>query len=147
MTDATPATPGPIPPPPQRRSHGCLWGCLGAALIVIVVIGGTAGYFGCYFYSGLKSDATMQTVMHVVSGDQVARAVLGDNITVTNLESSSVNADLNGKTNSYVAHLKGSKGDGTLSVTVNTPRGSKPVITTLLLTGPDGHQDNIQPGG
>jgi hypothetical protein len=147
MTDTAPATPGPIPPPPPRRSHGCLWGCLGAALLAIVVIGGSIGYFGWYLYSGFKSDATLQTVMRVVSGDQIARAVLGDNITITNLNSSSVNADLSGKTNSYVAHLKGSKAEGMLAVTVITPHGGKPAITTLLLTGPDGHQYNLQTGG
>jgi hypothetical protein len=147
MTDTAPAIPGPILPPPPRRSHGCLWGCLGAALLAIIVIGGSVGYFGWYLYSGFKSDATLQTVMHVVSGDQVAHAVLGDNITITNLESSSVNADLSGKTNSYVAHLKGSKAEGTLAVTVVTTHGGKPAITTLLLTGPDGHQYNLQTGG
>lgn len=147
MTDTAPATPGPIPPPPPRRSHGCLWGCLGAALLAIVVAGGAFGYLGWYLYSGFKSDATLQTVMRVVSGDQVARAVLGNDITVTNLESSSVNADLSGKTNSYVAHLKGSKAEGTLSATVVTPHGGKSAITTLLLTGPDGHQYNLQTGG
>jgi len=147
MTVAAPSTPGPIPPPPRRNSHGCLWGCLAASLIAIVVIGGGLGYFGWYFYSGFKSDATLKNVMDVVASDQIARAILGDDITVTNLESSSVNADLESKTNRYVAHLKGTRGEGTLSATVITPHGGKPTITGLLLVGPDGHQYNLLTGG
>src|SRR6266481_4387395 len=80
LTDAT--IPGPLPPPPPR-SHGCLWGCLAAAIIAIVAIVGVASYTGWYFTSGFKNDVTLHAVMNVVNGDQIARAVLGDNIQIT----------------------------------------------------------------
>lgn len=143
MTDASHATPGPLPPPPPR-SHGCLWGCLIAALIAILAIVGVVSYTGWYFYNGFKNDPALHAVMGTVNGDQIARAVLGDNIQITNIEGSTINSDLNtGKTVTYVAHLKGSKGEGTLNVTIETPNGGNTRVTVLMLTGPDGHKYDL----
>ncbi len=47
MTDI--AAPGPLPPPPPRSGHGCLWGCLIAGLIAIVAVVGAFSYLGWYF--------------------------------------------------------------------------------------------------
>jgi hypothetical protein len=138
LTDAEFATPGPLPPPPRRSEHGCLFGCLVAAAIAITAVIGVFSYFGWYFYSGFKENPTLHAVMSVVNGDQVARSVLGDNIQITNLEGSSFSADTRtGKRESYVAHLKGSRGEGTLSVTIETGSGLNH-ITSMILTGPDG---------
>ncbi len=142
MTDASHATPGPLPPPPHR-SHGCLWGCLIAAVIFIAAVVGILSYTGWYFYSGFKDNPALKTVMTSVNGDQIARSVLGDHIEITNIESSSFNSDLNtGTTNSYVAHLKGSKGEGTLAVTIHTHNGQTSV-TQLILTGPTGQKYDL----
>jgi hypothetical protein len=155
LTDTAHATPGPLPPQPHR-SHGCLWGCLIAALVAIVAIVGAVSYTGWYLYTGFKNDPTLHAVIGVVNNEGVARAVLGNNITITNVEGSSFNTDLNtGKTVSYVAHLKGSKGEGTLNITVVTPKGGAAHTTVLMLTGPDGHkydllntgEDSIAPAG
>jgi len=138
LTDADFTTPGPLPPPPRHSEHGCLWGCLIAAAIAITAIVGVFGYFGWYFYSGFQDNSTLHEVMSVVNADQTARAVLGDNIHITNLEGSSFSADTRtGKRESYVAHLKGSTGEGTLNVTIETGAGLNH-ITSMILTGPDG---------
>lgn len=143
MTDTAHATPGPLPPPP-RRSHGCLWGCLIAALVAIVAIVGGVTYTGWYFYNGFKNDPMLHAVMSTVNGDGAAREVLGNNITITNIEGSSINTDTNsGKTVTYVAHLKGSKGEGTLNITVETPNGGAAHTTVLTLTGPDGQKHDL----
>jgi hypothetical protein len=146
LSDPSHATPGPLPPPPPSSGHGCLWGCLVAAAIAITAIVGAISYGGWYFYSGFKHNPTLQNVMAVVNGDQVARAVLGDHIEITNLESSSFSDDSKtGNHSSYVAHLKGSKGEGTLSVSVDRTSGT-PRITSMELTGPDGHKYDLVAG-
>ena len=138
MSDADFATPGPLPSQPRRSEHGCLWGCLIAAAIAIAAIVGAFSYFGWYFYSGFKESPTLHAVMSVVNTDQTARAVLGEHITITNLEGSSFSEDLRtGRRETYIAHVRGSKGEGTLSVTVQTEQGMNH-ITSMLLTGPDG---------
>ena len=138
MTDTSHATPGPLPPPPPRSGHGCLWGCLIAAVIAIVAIVGAMSYGGWWLYSGFRNDPTLHAVINTVNGDQIARAVLGDNIQITYLESSNIAEDLaTGKHASYVAHLRGTKGEGTLAVTVDAT-GDRTHITSMILTGPDG---------
>ncbi len=147
LTDAAHTTPGPIPPQP-RRSHGCLWGCLIAALVAIVAIVGAISYTGWYFYNGFKNDPALLAVVHTLNGDGVAHTVLGDNITITHIEGSSINADINtGKTVSYVAHLKGSRGEGTLNITIVTPKGGNAHTSMLTLTGPDGRKYDLLNGG
>src|ERR1700690_3339920 len=87
LTNPSPTTPGPLPPYPNRSGHGCLWGCLFAALIAITAIVGAFSYFGWYFYSGYKENPTLAMVMTVVNGDERARSGLGDNIKITALHS------------------------------------------------------------
>ncbi len=137
------ATPGPLPPPPLRSGHGCLWGCLAAALIAIVALVGTFGYLGWYLSSGFKNDATLTMVIGTVNGNQIARSVLGDHIEIAGLSSTSVQSTLaTGTTASYVARLKGARAEGTLEATVVThDRASH--ITVLLLTGPDGRRYDL----
>ena len=138
MSDADFTTPGPLPPQPRRSEHGCLWGCLIGAAIAIAAIVGMFSYFGWYFYSGYKESPTLHAVMSVVKADQTARAVLGEHIEITNLEGSSISEDLrSGRHESYIAHLRGSKGEGTLSVTVQV-ESEMNRITAMVLTGPDG---------
>jgi hypothetical protein len=137
LTD-TSHTQGPLPPPPPRSGPGCLSGCLLAGAIALVVIVGAISYFGWYFYSGFKDNPTLHSVMRVVNGDVIARSVLGDHIEITNLESSSFSEDTtSGKHVSFVAHLRGSRGEGTLAATVDTTNALDH-ITSMVLTGPDG---------
>jgi len=136
-------TPGPLPPPPPRSGHGCLWGCGIAAFIVVAALVGTFSYLGWYLYSGFKNDTTLKTVMTTVNADQTARAALGDNIVVTSVSSTSINSSTEtGTTASYIAHVKGSRAEGTLEATVVTQHKVRR-ITILVLTGPDGRRYNL----
>ncbi|HUO90921.1 MAG TPA: cytochrome c oxidase assembly factor Coa1 family protein [Rhizomicrobium sp.] len=146
MTDTAPTTPGPLPPAPRER-HGCLYGCLIAAGIFLVVLIGGFSWMGWYFYSGFKNNATLKSVVVELNNNQVARSVLGDNIEITSLSSSNFSADLStGKTESYVAHVKGSKGEGTLSISAETPPRGQTHITKLSLIGPDGREYDLLSG-
>lgn len=139
MTDTDFAMPGPLPPPPQRARHGCLWGCLIAAAIAITAFAGAISYFGWFLNSGYKNNSTLHAVMSVVNADPIARSVLGDNIRITSLEGTGFSADTRtGKRESYAAHVQGSRGEGRLSVTVET-QGGMNRITSMVLTGPDGN--------
>ena len=126
------------PLPTRGSGHGCLWGCLIAAVIAIAAVVGAMSYGGWWLFSGFKNDPTLHTVMDTVNGDRIAHAVLGDNIEITSLASSSFNSDTTTGTHaSYVARVKGSKGEGTLAITADTVSG-RTRITSIVLTGPDG---------
>ena len=143
MTDASHATPGPLPPQPRHSGHGCLWGCLFAALIAITAIVGAFSYFGWYFSSGYKEQSDAGDGETQVNGDQIAQAVLGDNIQITALHSSSIMQDTNtGRHEAYIASVKGSKAEGSVSVSVDTS-GKMKRITSLILTGPDGRSYDL----
>lgn len=126
------------PFPPTGSGHGCLWGCLIAAVIAIAAVVGAMSYGGWWLISGFKNDPTLHIVMDKVNGDRIAHAVLGDNIEITSLASSSFNSDTaTGTHASYVARVKGSKGEGTLAITADTVSG-RTHVTSIVLTGPDG---------
>lgn len=134
MTDAS----RPIGPVPRGTGHGCLWGCLIAAAVIIAALVGTMSYTGWWLFSGFRSDPALQAVMETVNNDRVARAVLGDNIEITSLTSSSVSSDTTTGTHAaYVAQVKGGKAEGTLAITLDKVSG-RTHVTSLVLTGPDG---------
>ncbi|MEJ0026743.1 MAG: cytochrome c oxidase assembly factor Coa1 family protein [Rhizomicrobium sp.] len=141
MTDV--ATPGPLPPPPARSGHGCLWGCLTAALIAVVALVGTFSYFGWYLTNGFKNDATLKVVVAAVNENQFARSMLGDNIEVTGVSSTTVSTVAgSGTTASYIVHLKGSRAEGTLEASVVT-HDNVSHVTSLVLTGPSGRRYDL----
>ena len=124
LTDASHATPGPLPPPPAARRHGCLWGCLIAIGIFLLCAVGGGYYIYYYLNHAVKDTATVKAAIVLVDNDQDARAVLGDNIAVTGASSFSSSSDLaTGSKESYVVHVKGSKGEGELTIDADTPKG------------------------
>jgi len=134
LTDAS----RPIGPGPRGAGHGCLWGCLIAAAIAIVVTIGAMSYTCWWLFSGFRSDPALHLVMETVNSDRIARAVLGDNIEITSLASSSITSDTASGTHAYyVARVKGSKAEGMLAITLDTVAGHTHV-TSEVLTGPDG---------
>ena len=95
-------------------------------------------YTGWWLFSGFRSDPALHAVMETVNGDRIARAVLGNNIEITSLASSSVTSDTTSGTHaSYVARVKGSKAEGTLAITLDEVAGHTHV-TSVVLSGPDG---------
>ena len=142
MTDAN----RPIGPAPRGAGHGCLWGCLIASAVIIVAVVGTMSYTGWWLFSGFRNDPALHMVMARVNGDRIARAVLGDNIEITSLSSSSVISDTTTGTHaSYVARVKGSKAEGTLAITLETVSG-RTHVTSVVLTGPDGSTYDLTTG-
>jgi cytochrome oxidase complex assembly protein 1 len=128
----------PIGPGPRGAGHGCLWGCLIAGAIAIAVVVATMSYTGWWLFSGFRTDPALHTVMETVNSDRIARAVLGDNIEITSLASSSVTSDTaTGTHASYVARVKGSKAEGMLAITLDRVSG-RTHVTSVVLTGPDG---------
>jgi hypothetical protein len=138
LTDAGHASPGRYPPAPYRSGHGCLWGCLIAVLIALGVFAVAISYSGWWLTSGFKSNKTLHFVVETINSEQIARAVLGDNIRIVDLQSSSISSDTTtGTHEAFVARVQGSKAEGTLNVTVETRSGNSR-ITSMILTGPDG---------
>jgi hypothetical protein len=124
LSDASHAAPGPLPPPPPHRGHGCLWGCLIAAgIFAMLAVGG--GYYAYYFLNhAVKDTPTVKAAIVQLDNDQAARALLGDNIEVIGATSFSSSSDLTtGSRESYVVHVKGSKGEGELTIDADTPKG------------------------
>ena len=144
MSDA-PATPGPLPPPPRSGGHGCLWGCLIAVLIVVALFVVGFGYLGWFWASGFKDDAGLHAVAVTLNADPTARSVLGDGIAVEGVSSFSLNSNLSGKHESFVATVKGAKAAGQITTELDIAHGKTSIIT-LILTGPDGHQYNLAGG-
>ncbi len=136
LTDASHATPGPVPPPPPQRSHhGCLWGCLIAVgIFLLLAVGG--GYYVYYYLNhAVKDTPTVKAAIVQLDNDQAARAVLGDNIEVTGASSFSSSSDLaTGSKESYVVHVRGSKGEGDFAIDADTPKGGTLHFDRLSLT-------------
>jgi hypothetical protein len=133
LTDAY-ASPG----RPARSGHGCLWGCLVAALVVVGLIGVAINYSDWWLTSGFNGGKTLHLVIETINRDQIARSVLGDNIRIVDLQSSTFASDTaSGTHEAYMARVQGTRAAGTLSVTVDTV-SSKSRITSMILTGPDG---------
>ncbi|MBL6938357.1 MAG: hypothetical protein ISS15_02060 [Alphaproteobacteria bacterium] len=125
MTDAH-ATPGPVPPPPPARRHGCLYGCLIAVGIFLVAGIGGAFYLYHYMNTALKDAPTVKAAIVQLNNDQEARALLGDNIEVTGASSFNSSTDLStGSKESYTVHVKGTKGEGDYTIEADTPRGGQ----------------------
>jgi hypothetical protein len=132
MADAY-ASPGRL-----RSGHGCLWGCLVAALIAAGLVFVAISYSSWWLTSGYQGGKTLHLVVDTLNSDRIARSVLGDNIRIVDLQSSTFASDtISGSREAYIVRVQGSRAAGTLAVTVDTMSG-KSRITSMLLTGPDG---------
>lgn len=132
-------TPEPVP----RRSHGCLWSCLGAVLLVAAVAGGIVLYGGWLFSQGFKHDHNLETAMAAVRASPVAQAVLGDGIAIESMQSETFSAITGkGKTVSYTVKLKGNRAEGQLHVMLHSTGGDMKIVS-MVLTGPDNERYNL----
>ena len=132
------SAPSALPPPP-RRGHGCLWGCL--AVIVIVSLPAVIG--GWFFWHGYRYDPALQTATDLLRHDGTAHLVLGDDIRVTGVENRNFSFALGlYSQNKYTVDLEGSRGSGTLDIDSHTDQGGVK-IDSLRLTGPDGRRYDL----
>jgi hypothetical protein len=145
LTDA-PANPGPLPPPPPARGHGCLWGCLIAVLIVVAAAVGGVFYLKWFMTNGFKNDAGLKAVMQTVNANPTARSVLGGDIKLDSITSVNISNTFSaGEHAHYILVVTGSKASGTLEAAVQVMHG-KATILALALTGPDGHRYDLSDG-
>jgi len=132
-------TPEPVP----RRSHGCLWGCLGSLAVVAAIAGGLIVYGGWFFAQGYKSDRNLDTAMAALRTNPVAHAVLGDGIAIESMESETFSAVTGkGKTVSYTVKLRGNRAEGQLHVMLHSAGGDMKIVS-MVLTGPDNERYNL----
>ena len=132
-------TPEPVP----RRSHGCLWGCLGSLAVVAAIAGGLIVYGGWFFAQGYKSDGNLDTAMAALRTNPVAHAVLGDGIAIESMESETFSAVTGkGKTVSYTVKLRGNRAEGQLHVMLHSAGGDMKIVS-MVLTGPDNERYNL----
>ena len=126
----------------RPRSHGCLWGCLGVLLVVMLPVIVSWGYGAWFLYRGFRESPMMRTAIEMMQQDGLAQRVMGRPITVTGVEGNSFSfATGIGARNAYVLRLEGARGAGTLAVTAHT-EGAKAKLDAMILTGPDGqHYD------
>jgi hypothetical protein len=136
-----------VPPPPRRR-HGCLWGCVGILVLAAALIAAFVSYSDWFFSSGYKSNPQIQTALTVVRGNTVAHAVLGDAIAMESVESETLTAVKgHGKTVAYTIHLKGSRAEGRLHVMFHSDGKKGMTIVSMILTGPDDQRYNLTSSG
>lgn len=127
---------------PPRRSHGCLWGCLGI-IVILCLPGAIAGWF---FWQGYRHDPALQAAVELVRRDGIARQVLGRNIHMTGLAASASTFFGLSQENDAVIDLEGSLGQGTLEVRSHATQGGFK-IDSLYLSGPDGRRYNLMKHG
>ena len=129
--------------PPRRKSGGCLWGCLGVVLIVLLVFGGLFGFGAWFLHRNIENDSRLQTIMAIVRNNPRAQAVLGSDIRIAGIESRTfVMATGAGKTASYTVRLVGSRGEGVLEAKLDLNH-ARPKVTSMVLTGSDGHPHTL----
>ena len=136
---------------PQRRSNGCLWGCLIVMLLASLPFILAGGYGAWFLWDGYRRDPVLRVAGELVRKDGMARQVLGNNITITGIESNIFSWMPGEASTAYDVGLEGSKGNGRLSVTAHSGAGA-PVLDSAILTGPDGRRydllkHRILPGG
>lgn len=124
--------------PPPRRRHGCLRGIVAAAIAVAVMGAAVLGFGAWFFYKSFSQDDRVQTIMAAVRDNDEAKAVLGDNIKLLQVEWRSYSfATGRGSTASYVLKLTGSNGTAEVKAELDLS-GARPKIKTLLLIDADG---------
>jgi hypothetical protein len=131
---------------PPRRSHGCLWGCLGLAVILLLpflLLGG----FGSWFLSGdYRDDPALRAAAAIAGHSLAVQRLLGADARVTGVEGNAFSfASGLGSRHAALLRLEGSRGSGTLTVTSHKENGQAK-IDSLILTGPDEQRyDLLQP--
>jgi hypothetical protein len=131
----------------RPRGNGCLWGCLGVALLVSLPFLVAGGYGAWFLQHGFRESPMMRAAIAMTERDGLAQSVLGRPITVTGVEGNAFNFSTGlGARNAYVLQLEGPRGAGTLAVTSHTESGQAK-IDSMVLTGPDGrHYDLLHHG-
>lgn len=124
--------------PPRRRSHGCLWGCLGSLIAVAVIVAAVFSIGAWHFYKLFGDNPHIQIVLDKLQTSREAEAVLGRNIKVLSVETFTFDESTGrGGTETFVLKVTGSASDGEVKADLDLS-GGKVKIRLLILTGKDG---------
>ena len=124
--------------PQRRRSHGCLWGCLGVVLFFIVAVGGTVGYMAWNLYQGFGDDPHLQAILVIAHNSEMVRDEFGGKVFVTEVDRNSFPLPRHdGHATTYRLVLIGRNGQGELNARLETKAGQTKTLT-IILTCPDG---------
>ena len=138
--------PSSLPPPAysqQRRSNGCLWGCLILLLVFLLPPILLGGYGAWFLYDGYRRNPVLRMVGELVREDGLARQVLGPGAVVAGLEGNVFSLVPGRSTDSYQVLLEGPKGEGHLTVTAHHSAFRPPSLDSAILTGPDGRRYDL----
>jgi hypothetical protein len=129
--------------PPARPHHGCLYGCLGALIAVVVLIAAIYSFSAHYFFKVLDNDSQIKTIVATLNQNPEALSVLGRNITVMSRERVSFHSETGqGSMASYTLKVVGSNGEGEAKADLDVS-GGKTTITSLVLTDAQGRDHYI----
>jgi hypothetical protein len=129
--------------PPPRPRRGCLYGCLGALVAIVVVVAAVYTFSARYFFKVLDNDAQIKTIVATLNQNPEAQSVLGRNITVMSRERVSFHSETGvGSTASYTLKVVGSNGEGEAKANLDVA-GGKAKITSLVLTDAQGRDHYI----
>lgn len=137
-----PAPASPSQPYPQKRGHGCLWGCLIAVLLLSLPFMLAGGYGAWFLASGYKQDPVLRVVGELVREDGMAQQALGHSAVITGMEGNYFSWMPGRSDNAYEVTLEGPKGQGHLAVTAHSGVGG-PRLDSAILTGPDGRRYDL----
>jgi len=143
---ASPSNSG-APPPgyPPKRGNGCLWGCLGVALLLCLPMILAAGYGSWFLWSGYKRDPVLRVVGEMIRHDGTARMVLGEEIVITGVQGGVFSWVQGASRSATLVELEGSRGRGVLAVTAHR-EVTGPKLDSAILTGPAGGRHDLLRG-
>ena len=143
MSMPAPSSAPPPSYPAQKRSNGCLWGCLILMLLLFIPPVLLGGYGAWFLYDGYKRNPVLRVVSELVRRDGLAQQALGPGAVVTGVEGNVFSWVPGKSTDSYQILLEGPKGQGHLAVTARHSTFGAPSLDRAILTGPDGRRYDL----
>jgi hypothetical protein len=140
-----PTLEGQEPEIPPRRRNGCLWGCLGALGVVLLLAGGGIGYTAYTLYRELQGDSHLSVILEMVRQDGRAADVIGSDFHVMQVERLTFQLpDGRGFATTYKITVIGAGGESVVDARLENGRKDK-VIVSLTVTGMDGRTVRLIP--
>ncbi|HYS45515.1 MAG TPA: hypothetical protein VEM35_03705 [Rhizomicrobium sp.] len=138
--------PGSAPPPyypQQKRSNGCLWGCLILMLLLFIPPVLLGGYGAWFLADGYRRNPVLRVVGELVRNDGMAQLAMGPGAVVAGVEGNVFSWVPGMASDTYQVTLEGPKGEGHLAVTAHHSGFGSPQLDSAILTGPDGRRYDL----
>lgn len=125
-------------PKPARRRPGCLWGCLGVFLLVVVLAAGGIWFTAWKVYREFQNDTQLTAILDAVRSNPRAEAILGRDFRVMEIERHTFPMPKGkGHAQTYRLVLIGGGGESQVDVRLE-PSKSGMSIVMMQLTAPNG---------